>query len=103
MQHSGKVPSVCLRRLGFSLFIRGRSERREWHPALPGAALPASPSPDLEGPSLGVRRQLRLHAFETFGILAEPNNKEASTAGDVCDVSFYPQEAIAVHFVSHFA
>lgn len=50
-----------------------------------------------------MRRQLRLHTFETFGIFAEPNEKEASTADDVCDVSFYPQDTIAVHFISHFA
>lgn len=66
-----------------------------------GAA--SRPSPDLEGPSLGVRRQLRLHTFETFGIFAEPNKKEASTDGDICDGSFYPQETIAVNFISHFA
>lgn len=66
---------------------------------LPCAALPASPSPDLEGPSLGVRRQLRLHTFETFGIFAEPNKKEASTASEVCDVSLHPQESITVHLI----
>ena len=68
---------------------------------LPGAALPASRSPDLEGPSLGVRRQLRLRTFETFGIFAEPNKKEASTAGEVCDVSFYPQELFVSFHVLH--
>lgn len=41
--------------------------------------------------------------FETFGIFADCNKKEASTASDVCDVYFYPQETIAVHFISHFA
>ncbi|RLW04435.1 hypothetical protein DV515_00005879 [Chloebia gouldiae] len=69
-------------------------EGKERHCALPGAALPASPSPDLEGPSLGVRRQLRLHTFETFGISVEPHVKAASTAGEVCDVSLYLQETI---------
>lgn len=67
------------------------------------AALPASPSPDLEGPLPGVRRQLRLHTSENFGIFAESNKKEASAAGDISDVYFYPWETITINFILRFA
>lgn len=63
---------------------------------------PASPSPDLQGPLLGVGRQCRLRTSETFGIFAGSNEKEGSAARDVFDDPFIhrrPSPFISFHIL----
>lgn len=96
-------PNLCLCRLGFSLFIGGWSERREWRRVLP--VLPCQPAPALtwRGHCRAWEGSSGSTPLENFGIFAESNKKEASAAGDISDVYFYPWETITINFILHFA